>query len=162
MNQFVIFAFFLFLATLVNSVPLIMDKRQFLTTPILLDTNEQSLNAANEAANSDQLDVSASNENEQANSYDSDQANNLVVSKRNIIPYPEHNIPYSKIETKRDVNLPKQDPVKIEKRFVGIPALGLIGTGSTISNGLPYLASDGANGLAAGRDSFSNANAFSF
>lgn len=56
---------------------------------------------------------------------------------------------------KRDVNLPDH-PVEIEKRLVGIPALGLIRT-------TPYLTSSRVNGLAAGHGSFAaNFNAFGF
>jgi len=39
---------------------------------------------------------------------------------------------------------------------------GLIGTDSTITNGLPYWASNSANGLVTGHGSFVNANAFGF
>jgi len=94
MNKFTTFILFFFLITLVNSVPLTMDKRQF-AVPVLLYTNQQSLDAQNEAANSNNLDVSASNDNEYANSYSYDQGGNLVVSKRNIIPYTVLDIPYS-------------------------------------------------------------------
>ncbi|CAG8632531.1 15820_t:CDS:1, partial [Rhizophagus irregularis] len=49
--------------------------------------NQPSLNAANEEANLNQLKVSASTtQNDSANFYDSDQANALFVSKRNVIP----------------------------------------------------------------------------
>jgi hypothetical protein len=110
MNQFVTFttfALFLFLVTLVNSVPLIMNKRQF-AMPVLLLTDQQSLNTANEAANSNRLDVSASNDNQYANSYSYDQAGNLVVNKRNVIPYVEFNVPNSHFTVKRDSNVEEE------------------------------------------------------
>src|SRR6266498_344149 len=163
MIRFVKLFLVLFLITLVNSTPLMMNKRQF-ATPILLLTNQESLNAENEAANLNQIDVSATNENEFASNFDFDQANNLVVSKRNIIPYAElNNVPYSLVMIKRDIipdsnldmiqtkrNIADQDKRNInertkdiEKRLVGvgsIPAtLGLIGTGTTITNALPFL-----------------------
>ena len=75
-----------------------------MVTPILLLTNEQSLNAENEAANLNRIDVSAINENEFASDFDFDQANHLVVSKRNILPYAELNsLPYSLVTIKCDI-----------------------------------------------------------
>jgi hypothetical protein len=162
MNQFVTFALFLFLVTLVNSAPLIMDKRQIATpfTPVLLLTNQQSLDMANEAANSNQLDISATNENEYANSYNSDQADNLIVSKRDAIPYAEINIHYPHFTVKRGI--PNSNVEKRLARVGAIPALGLIGAGSTITNVVPFSAGGSVNGLAASRGSFASANVFGF
>ncbi|CAG8544834.1 113_t:CDS:1 [Funneliformis mosseae] len=162
-----------------------MNERQIATTPILLLTNQQSLSAVNEAANLNQYEVSATNANEFASDVDFDQANSLVVSKRNVIPYAVNNapilmikrdiIPNSEFRVQRDVvdqdKRNMNENTGIEKRLVGIgPTFGLVGTtGATIAGALPYFVDEdilggtgSVNGLVANRGSFASANAIGF